>query len=131
MRGVFTSTPLTDPNESAPVACARAGVSIYAKGVCGDSATQTCSKQTNIMDAAPELLFAPYVYVDGSGAAHALCTGEEQCCDGGLWGNAVPTGKCLVPAVVAAGVAVGFSNKYHAPCYYLSGHVFGQPVMPR
>lgn len=74
----------------------RAGASVYpGKGVCGDPATQTCSKQTRLTST-QKLLFAGYAgeHKDDSSNVHALCTGENQCCNGGLWGDVVPKGKC-------------------------------------
>ena len=76
-------------------------------GECGDPATQTCSKQNGAVSfkspTTRELLVSDYAgdHTDGLGKVHALCTGENQCCAGGLWGDVVPAGECRVPAVVS------------------------------
>ena len=86
--------------------CVRTGASVYPGGKCGDPATQTCSNQkgtsSSLSPATRQLLFSEYAgnRTDGLGTVNALCTGENQCCAGGLWGDVVPAGECRVPAVV-------------------------------
>ena len=86
--------------------CVRTGASVYPKGVCGDPVTQTCSKQKGTASSPSpttrELLFSDYAgnHTDGFGKVHVLCTGEDQCCAGGLWGDLVPAGERRGPAVV-------------------------------
>ena len=100
---------LTEPNQPAPVACVRTGLltGVYGEGVCGDPATQTCSKKgyggSSRTPTTHKLLFSDYEarITDGSGNVYPPCTDAElQCCDGNLWGDVVPVGECCVPTVV-------------------------------
>ena len=69
---------------------------MHPDGECGDPSAQTCSK-----DGTSAGLFADYAtdYKDASGEAHALCAGSDECCEGGVWGDVMPSdtsGKWLL-----------------------------------
>lgn len=91
-----------------PSAGVCAGASVHsvswyrvAGGECGNPSIQTCSQRPPTVSTDPYVpvqeLFANYAgdYTDALGQTHVLCTGSDECCEGGVWGDVIPSGKWL------------------------------------